>query len=193
MTLEERIKIIDTISDIFLDLGKYFKVEYEFGYDYYVSIEDKYDSLMTLLPSVEEATRAKFRITSKNSVNRDWDNLKKQAYLKKTTKYLLDSIPACEERIRQFLPEYNCTFRKFVVISVKLVGLLIVPLDNSESMKKEDIERLKDMGISYTSYQDNFSMINKYDEIGHATINIAISEKSLVKEVGKKIKKFRFF
>jgi hypothetical protein len=187
MTTDERINIIETISDIFLDISKYFNIEYELGYDYYVNIESDYNKLIDIIRNFKESDPAKFRITSKNSVKTDWDNKKKQSYLKRTTKYLLDAVPNCESRINEFLSKYDCKYRGCVIVGIDKIGLVIIPL------LENDIIRLREADRRYTSYEKNFEDINKYDQIGHANFYIKISDKSNLNLVKKKIKRFRFF
>lgn len=188
MTVEQRVKVVDTISDIFLDISRYFKIEYELSYDYHLDIESQYNELMAILPEMREDDKSIFKISSKNAVIRDWDNEKKQVYLKKTTKYILNNFKVAKNRVDHFLSDYNIQ-HKAIVIIVTGNGLIKLPLyENDTPLQNED--RIRMGRLNYTSYEKDMIEIDRVQQISHVYISISISDKSIAK---KKIKRFKFF
>jgi hypothetical protein len=200
MTTENKIKIVEDVSDIFLEISKYFTIEMQIlDSGYGINIESDYNRIVKLLngtnngDSLISSPQIKFKLTSKWSVRTDWENKRKQKILKMTTEYLIRVLPNIEKRLSLTLDKYDITYTSKIVIISPKKGIVKIPLmeEDRDKIESDSRYRMDSNGIFFTSYQSSVSEINSSDEIqvSHVYMTFVVSDKIDIK---KKEPEFKF-
>ena len=208
MNLESRIKVIETVSDVFFEISDRFNLELcasdiDAFSQYFINIDKKYDDAIDLVEDKYFNKGIKFRLESVDFFNRDWRNNRNQRRLINDCLLLIKKLPFFERRTQSLLSEFNfeyCKNDSLVAIAFMNGGMVILPLFKGSKRKyPEDIRRMEGYGHNFTSYEENFREINDdvNVKISHIHIYFTIRDPKFLPELKStflsRIKKFKFF
>lgn len=73
MNSRESIEVLDTVSDILLELNDQFDIEIMFGYESVLNVESNYNKIISIIRDFEknkrEIPKLEFRINTKNGIS----------------------------------------------------------------------------------------------------------------------------
>lgn len=195
MNIENKIEIIDTVSDVFLEIIDSFSLELHIddGHSTFINVDKQYDRVVKSIEHKYFNKEIKFRLQSIEHVT-NWNNNHQQKMLINNIDSVFKKLRFFENRIKILLPTYEFKYNNgnFVCIAFMNGGLYILPLFELNNIESDDRERMNRLGYDFSSYERNRDEIvnDPNVKISHIHIYFSISEPV---EVLNKIKRFKFF
>lgn len=217
MNSKEAIEVLNTVSDILLELKDQFDIEIMFGYDLFLNVESNYNKIINIIKDFEknkknmEIPRLEFRIITKDGISfsnfgNAYENRERPAYIRRkkmiaeTASTIVNKLDAISGRMSSILDEYTVKINDvkydqypFLLIATS-IGLIKVPLFEKHPFEEDDAIRMWKHNISLESYEIDKEKIDNHKDIqllyAYVPFEIRKDKPSFKKTFKDRIKKF---
>lgn len=212
MNSKEAIEVLNTVSDILLELNDQFDIEILFTYDYILNVESDYSKIVNIINSAtKDISKLEFRIITKDGisfVNFDdaYEKRERPAYIRRkkmiaeTASTIVNRLDVISDRMSSILDEYKVKINDikydqypFLLIATS-TGLIKVPLFEKHPFEEDDAIRMWKHNISLESYEIDKEKIDNHKDIqllyAYVPFEIRKDKPSFKKTFKDRIKKF---
>lgn len=148
MNSRESIEVLDTVSDILLELNDQFDIEIMFGYETVLNVESNYNKIISIIRDFEknkrEIPKLEFRIITKDGISfsnfsNAYNNKERPGYIRRkkmiaeTASTIVNKLDAISNRMSSILDKYKIKINDIkydqypFLLVVTSFGLIKVP------------------------------------------------------------------